>query len=119
MEFSINRDIFLKALSHATGIIEKKTTFPILSNIMIEAKNSKIKITATDLDIIYFEEVPLQELKKEGTTTTSASILYDILRKLKPNSKVELSLQSVNKIKLVSENSKFSLLCLPNKIPVV
>ena len=119
MEFSINRDTFLKAISHASGIIERKTTFPILSNILIEAKNSKIKITATDLDIIYFEEISPQELTKEGSTTTSASILYDILRKLKPNSKVELSLQNPNKLKLVSENSKFNLLCLPpNDFPL-
>ena len=52
MEFTISRDTFLKLLSHAYGIIEKKTTLPILSNILIEAKNSKIRITATDLDII-------------------------------------------------------------------
>lgn len=113
MEFTINRDVFLKALSHANGIIEKKTTFPILSNILIEAKDSKIKITVTDLDIIYFEEISPQELKKEGSTTTSANVLYDILRKLQPNAKVELLLQSANKIKLVAENSKFNLLCLP------
>ena len=114
MEFIINRDVFLKALGHANGIIEKKTTFPILSNVLIEAKDSKLKITATDLDIIYFEEVVPQEIKKEGLTTTSASILYDILKKLQPNSKVELTLQSPNKIKLISENSKFNLLCLPS-----
>ena len=60
MEFTINRDIFLRVLGHANGIIEKKTTFPILSNILIEAKNSKIKITSTDLDIIYFEEIQPQ-----------------------------------------------------------
>ena len=75
MDFTINRDIFLKSISHAYGIIEKKTTLPILSNILLEAKNSKVKVTATDLDIIYSEEIPLQELKKEGSTTTSASIL--------------------------------------------
>ena len=113
MEFTINKDIFLKALGHANGIIEKKTTLPILSNILIEAKDSKIKITSTDLDIIYSEEVPLQELKKEGSTTTSANIFYDILRKLDSNAKVELSLQSPNKLKLVSGNSKFNLLCIP------
>jgi len=112
MEFTINRDIFLKSLGRAYGIIEKKTTLPILSNILIEAKDSKIRITATDLDIIYFEEILVQELKKEGSTTTSANILYDILRKLEPNSKVELSLQSKNKLKLVSGNSKFNLLCI-------
>ena len=112
MQFTINRDIFLKSLSHAYGIVEKKTTLPILSNILIEAKNSKIRITATDLDIIYSEEILLQELKKEGATTTSASILYDILRKLEPNAKIELSLQSTNKLNLVSGNSKFNLLCM-------
>ena len=112
MEFTINRDIFLKSLGHAYGIIEKKTTLPILSNILIEAKGSKVKVTATDLDIIYSEVISLHEIKKEGSTTTSANILYDILRKLEPNAKVELSLQSEHKLKLVSANSKFNLLCI-------
>ncbi len=114
MEFIINRDTFLKSLGHAYGIIEKKTTLPILANVLIEAKDSKIKITATDLDIIYSEEISLRELKKEGSTTTSANVLYDILRKLESNVKVELSLQSPNKLKLVSGNSKFNLLCIPS-----
>ena len=91
MEFTINRDAFLKALGHANGIIEKKTTFPILSNVLIEAKNSKIKITATDLDIIYFEEISPKEIKKDGSTTTSASVLYDILKKLQGNIPPNLS----------------------------
>jgi len=119
MEFTIDRDLFLKSLGHANGIIEKKTTLPILSNILIEAKNSKIKITATDLDIIYFEEVATQEIKKEGSTTTSSNILYDILRKLQPGTKVELSLTGTNKLKLVSGNSKFNLLCMsPDNFPL-
>ncbi len=113
MEFTINRDLILKPLSHACGIIEKKTTIPILSNILIEVKESKIKITATDLDIIYSEEISLQDLKTEGTTTTSATILYDILRKLDTNAKVEFTLQDSNKLKLKSGNSKFNLLCMP------
>ena len=112
MEFTVNRDIFLKSLGHACGIIEKKTTLPILSNILIDAKDSKIKITTTDLDIIYSEEIPLEGLKSPGTTTTSANVLHDILRKLEPDSKVELSLLNVNKLKLTSGNSKFNLLCL-------
>ena len=87
MEFTINRDILFKSLSHAYGIIEKKTTLPILSNILISAKGSQIKITATDLDIIYSEVITAQEIKIEGSTTTSASVLYDILRKLEANTK--------------------------------
>ena len=87
---------------------------------MIEAKESKIKITATDLDIIYFEEIAPQEIKKEGSTTTSANILHDILRKLQSNAKVELTLLATNKLKLVSGNSKFNLLCMPsNDFPLL
>ena len=115
MEFTVDRDTFLRCLGHANGIIEKKTTLPILSNVLIDAKNSKIKITSTDLDIIYYEEILPQELKKEGSTTTSASILYDILRKLHSNSKIEISLQGSNKLKVVSGNSKFNLFCLPSE----
>ena len=114
MEFTIQRDNLLKSLGHACGVVEKKTTLPILSNILIEAKGTKIKITATDLDIIYSEEVPLLELKKEGSTTTSATILYDIIKKLEPNSKIEFNLQSQNKLKIVSSKSKFNLLCIPS-----
>jgi len=119
MEFIIERDVFLKSLSHANGIIEKKTTLPILSNILIQVKDSKVKITATDLDIIYFEEILPKEIKKEGSTTTSASILYDILRKLQSNTQVEFTLLNENKIKLVSGNSKFNLLCMsPENFPL-
>tara|TARA_Y100000590_G_scaffold416330_1_gene514981 strand:- start:384 stop:1499 length:1116 start_codon:yes stop_codon:yes gene_type:complete len=112
MEFLINRDIFLKSLGHAQGIIEKKAALPILSNILIEAKNSKIKITATDLDLIYSEEVPTKSIEKEGSTTTSATILYDILRKLDSNSEVKFFSENINKLKIISGNSKFNLLCI-------
>jgi len=114
MEITVNRDILLKSLGHANGVIEKKNTLPILSNVLLEVKNSKIKITATDLDLIYSKEVALEDVKTEGSTTTSASILYDILRKLEPNSKVVFSLQNENKLKLVSGNTKFNLLCIPS-----
>ena len=113
MECIVERDIFLKSLGHAIGIIEKKTTLPILSNVLLDVKSSKIKIITTDLDIIYSEEITAKEVKKEGVTTTSASVLYDILRKLQPGAKVELSLESTNKLKLISGNSKFNLLCMP------
>ena len=119
MELSVNRDIFLKSVGHAYGIIEKKTTLPVLSNLLIEAKNSIIKITATDLDIIYSEEIQAQEIKKEGSTTISAGILYDILKKIEPDSKIELALQNVNKLRLITGNSKFNLLCItPDNFPL-
>jgi len=90
-----------------------------LSNVLIEANNEKIKLTSTDLDIIYIEEISELEILEEGSTTTSATILYDIIRKFSPSSKIELNLISNNKLELKSENSKFNLLCLsPNDFPI-
>ena len=54
MEFIVDRDIFLKTLGHANGIIEKKTTLPILSNVLIEAKDSKIKRWKLQLTVMFF-----------------------------------------------------------------
>jgi len=119
MQITLDRDILLKSLGHAYGIIEKKSTLPILSNILIEAKNSQVKITATDLDIIYSEVIPAVNIIKEGSTTTSAGIFYDILRKLNPTSKIEITLQNQGKLKLESGNSTFNLLCIsPENFPI-
>ena len=115
MELTLDRDVLLKSLSHAYGVVEKKSTVPILSNVLIEAKDKKVKITATDLDIIYSVEIPAIDIKKEGSTTTSVGIFYDILKKLAPNSKIELSLIDQKKIKLESGNSRFNLLCISSE----
>ena len=66
MEFTIDRDTFLKSLARANGIIEKKTTLPILSNILMEAANSKLTITATDLDLIFIHQLSNVEILEEG-----------------------------------------------------
>ena len=119
MEISINRDVLLKSLSNAQGVIEKRSTLPILSNILIEVLGSKIKLTSTDLDLIFIEEISDVKIIKEGSTTTSASILYEIIRKFPNESKIELSLIDENKLQLKSGNSKFNLLCLsPNDFPL-
>jgi len=119
MHLTLERDLLLKSLSHAYGIVEKKSTLPILSNILIEAKEQKVRITATDLDIIYSEEIPAISVTEEGSTTTSASIFYDILRKLTANSKIEFTLVDKKKIKLESGNSRFNLPCMsPEDFPL-
>ena len=112
MEITIDRDILLKSLGHAHGVIEKKSTLPILSNVLIEAKNEKVKITATDLDLVYTEEIPAIKVTNEGSTTTSASVFYDILRKLPSGAQVNMSLNTNNRLKLETGNSTFSLLCI-------
>ena len=52
MEFTINRDVFLKSLSHAYGVIEKKNTLPILSNVLLEVSISKLTITVEPVVVI-------------------------------------------------------------------
>ena len=113
MQFSIKRDDLLKSLTLAQGIIEKKNTLPILSNVLLNVKDGKLSIIATDLDLVFYDEISDVQIKTEGATTTSATILYDILRKISGNSEIKFDLKSENKINLITDNSDFNLLCLP------
>ena len=113
MQFVIKRDTLLKSLTLVQGIIEKKNTLPILSNVLLDAKNGKLSIIATDLDLVFYDEISEIQINKEGATTTSATILYDILRKISGNSDIKFDLKSENKLNLLTDNSDFSLLCLP------
>tara|TARA_B100000900_G_C20556808_1_gene707173 strand:- start:147 stop:1262 length:1116 start_codon:yes stop_codon:yes gene_type:complete len=113
MEFSVNRDILLKSLNFVQGIVEKKNTLPILSNVLLQLAENKLSIVATDLDIVFYDEISEVKVSKEGSTTTSAAILYDILRKISPNSELNFVLKSENKLSLKADNSDFNLLCLP------
>ena len=113
MQFIVKRDHLLKSLNFVQGIVEKKNTLPILSNVLLEVKNNKLSIVATDLDIVFYDEISEVKILKEGSTTTSATILYDILRKISSNSELNFDLKTANKISLKSENSDFNLLCLP------
>ena len=114
MEVVLDRDKLLNTLSHIQGIIEKRSTLPILSNVLIEAQDKSIKFTSTDLDLIFVEEIRDSNIAKNGSTTISASIFYEIIRKCSSGSKINLSLISENKLELKSENFKFNLLCLPS-----
>jgi len=113
MQFVIKRDVLLKSLTLVQGIVEKKNTLPILSNVLLDAKNGKLSIIATDLDLVFYDETSEIQISKEGSTTTSAAILYDILRKISSNSDIKFDLKSENKLNLITDNSDFNLLCLP------
>tara|TARA_B100001093_G_scaffold496664_1_gene542655 strand:+ start:4400 stop:5515 length:1116 start_codon:yes stop_codon:yes gene_type:complete len=113
MQFIVKRDILLKSLNFVQGIVEKKNTLPILSNVLLQLKGSKLSIIATDLDIVFYDEIEEVKVLKEGSTTTSAAILYDILRKISSNSDLNFDLKTENKLSLKSDNSDFNLLCLP------
>ena len=57
MQFIVKRDHLLKSLNFVQGIVEKKNTLPILSNVLLQLKDNKLSIVATDLDIIFYDEI--------------------------------------------------------------
>jgi len=93
MQFTIKRDVLLKSLTLVQGVIEKKNTLPILSNVLLDAKGGKLSIIATDLDLVFYDEINEIKITKDGSTTTSAAILYDILRKISGNSEIKFDLK--------------------------
>ena len=112
MKFNVNQQDFQQALNYCQGVIEKRSTLPILSNILLDAINSKLIITATDLDLIFIHQLDNVEILEEGKTTTVSSTIYDIVRKLNSGKKINLTLNNSNKLHLESEKSIFNLNCL-------
>jgi len=112
MKFSLNQQDLQKSLNYCQGVIEKRSTLPILSNVLLDASSSKLTITATDLDLIFIHQISNVEVIEEGRTTTSSSIMYDIVRKFSSGKKINFSSVGENKIHLESEKSDFNLNCI-------
>ena len=89
MKISIERNVFLNTLSHVQNIVEKRNTIPILSNILINANQNKMVLTATDMDISVTEATDCSIIE-EGSITTPAHTLYDIVRKIPEGNEIEL-----------------------------
>jgi DNA polymerase III subunit beta len=119
MKFNVNQQDLQQALNYCQGVIEKRSTLPILSNVLLDIKSSKLTITATDLDLIFIHEINNIEVLEEGKTTTTSSIMYDIVRKFSSGKKINLSLTDVSKLQLESEKSIFNLNCInPSEFPL-
>jgi len=112
MKFNVNQSDLQEALNYCQGVIEKRSTLPILSNILLDVQSSRLTITATDLDLIFIHQVNNIEVLEEGKTTTVSSTMYDIVRKLSSGKKINLTLNDTNKLHLESEKSIFNLNCL-------
>tara|TARA_B100000886_G_scaffold323044_1_gene266555 strand:- start:5154 stop:6266 length:1113 start_codon:yes stop_codon:yes gene_type:complete len=112
MKFNANQQDLQQALNYCQGVIEKRSTLPILSNILLDVKNSSLTITATDLDLIFIHRLSDIEVLEEGKTTTTSSIMYDIIRKFSSGKKINLTLTEVSKLHLESEKSVFNLNCI-------
>ncbi len=89
MRLVIERSELLRALGHVTSVVERRTTIPILSNVLMRATGSELQLKATDLEREVVETVPA-EVSQPGAITVPAQMLHDIVRKLPEGSEVEI-----------------------------
>ncbi len=119
MKFQVSKTKIYKSISHLQGIVDKKNSLPILSNILIEAKNSNLILSSTDMDISIVEKISCNVLE-EGSTTINSQILYDIIRKIDNNSEIEIISNNGKLLTLRASGSRFSLACLPKEdFPII
>src|SRR5499425_1547657 len=88
MEFTVSRADLVRELNLSQGVVEKKTTIPILSNVLVEAVGDRINLTATDLELGIRSSCPAR-VKKEGAGTIPARRLLDYVRLL-PDSDITI-----------------------------
>jgi len=113
MKLIVERAALLKGLSHVQSVVERRTTIPILSNVLLSAEAGRLSLSATDMDLEIIERVPGQ-IERDGRTTVPAHMLYDIVRKLREGAQVEIEARGErNAMVLRSGRSTFTLQCLP------
>ena len=111
MQIKINREVLLKPLTNVGSIVERRHTLPILSNLLLEAKNNNIQLTATDLEMQISLNIE-SKFSGELSTTISAKKLLDICRSL-PEA-VDIDMQSNDsRITVKAGKSRFNLQTLP------
>ena len=107
MKLTIERSALLTSLQHVQSVVERRNTIPILSNVQLSAKGSELGLTATDMDIWVFDKTPA-DVGAEGSITASAHLLFDIVRKLSDDRKVELETKGTDgQLSLVRHVSPF------------
>jgi len=107
MDATVKKFDLLRELQLTQGVVERKTTIPILSNLLLEAAGEAVRITATDLELGIKTGCPAK-IKKEGATTVPARRLFEIVRSL-PDADIKLRGLENHRLELRCEHSQFKL----------
>ncbi len=107
MEFSVSKSALLNELTTTQGVVERKTTIPILSNLLVEARDGRVTITATDLELSVRTSCEAK-VKKEGAGTIPAKKLLELVRLL-PEGEIRFKLLDNHWVEIVSEKKKYKL----------
>lgn len=113
MKLIINREILLPPLQQIVGVIEKRQTMPVLANVLMLVQDETLTLTGTDLEIQIVANVTVTNARP-GSITVPARKFLDLCRLLPNGANIEIEQQN-DKVKLVSNRSKFSLSCLPSE----
>jgi DNA polymerase III subunit beta len=111
---NIEKDVLLKPLQAVSGIVERRHTLPILSNVLIEAEKDHLNLVATDLEIQVSTSAHLEKAVSNYAVTVSARKLQDILRALPEKTVVSLDAQD-GKLQVKAGKSRFNLQTLPSQ----
>ena len=113
MKFSIQREALLKPLQTIVGVVERRQTLPVLSNILVIVSNDGLSMTATDLEVEMIAKVPLDNAQS-GDITIPARKIVDICRALPEGAMVNISLDTEKaRVTVQSGRSRFNLTTLP------
>ncbi len=112
MKFTISRDALLKPLNLVAGVVERRQTLPILSNVLLALEGDRLSLTGTDLEVELVGRVQLSQAGETGEVTVPARKLVDICKSLPEGSDIQFAYQD-NKVTVRSGRSRFTLSTLP------
>lgn len=119
MKFTASRETLLKPLQLVAGIVEKRQTLPVLSNVLLVLDSQKLSVTGTDLEVEIRSQVQLEDAGESGEITVPARKLVDICRSLPEGAQINFSTEEGRAL-LRSGRSRFALSTLPaNEFPSV
>lgn len=111
MKFSIQRETFLQPLSQVVGVVERRQTLPVLANFLLVARDGRLSVTGTDMEVELIGSVDA-DVSQEGEITVPARKLLDLVRALPDGSAITFSVKD-EKATMSAGRSRFTLATLP------
>jgi len=112
MKFSISREALIKPLNLVAGVVERRQTLPILSNVLLSLEGTQLSLTGTDLEVELIGRVEVEAGAIDGEITVPARKLVDICKSLPDSSQIEFSVDS-EKATVKAGRGRFTLSTLP------
>ena len=112
MKFSISREALLRPLTLVAGVVERRQTLPVLSNVLIQVGQEELALTGTDLEVELIGRTVASRVDEPGSVTVPARKLMDICKSLPDQAELQFSIEEGRAV-LRSGRSRFTLSTLP------